>query len=104
MRACVIGANICRTISLCFSQNGAEAPHRLMTSWSGCMSRSIDTSRHAAAAFLFQAEPCEVLLFAPWTDEAISCLPESAAIYISSLVRKQQLARCVRRIMPSPVA
>jgi len=31
---------------------------------------------------------------------AISCRPESADIYIFGLVRKQQIARCVRRMMP----
>ena len=28
-------------ISRCFSQNGAEARHALMTSWSGCINASI---------------------------------------------------------------
>ena len=35
--ACVIGVNIPRIISRCFSQNGAEPFHRFMISWSGCM-------------------------------------------------------------------
>src|SRR5438034_2901095 len=36
-RACVTGANICRMISRCFSQNGAEPRHALIAPWSGCI-------------------------------------------------------------------
>jgi hypothetical protein len=35
----VTGANICRMISRCFSQTGAESRHTLITSWSGCINR-----------------------------------------------------------------
>ena len=40
-RACVTGANICRMISRCFSQNGAESRHAVITSWSGCKPRQV---------------------------------------------------------------
>ena len=48
-RACVTGANICRMISRCFSQKGAESRHAFTTSGSGCINRSIPTGRLAAS-------------------------------------------------------
>ena len=62
-RACVTGANICRMISRCFSQNGAESRHTLINSWSGCINRSIPGWLTGKAEVIQVGEKCSCVHF-----------------------------------------
>jgi hypothetical protein len=59
----VTGANICRMISRCFSQNGAEPVHVLITCWSVCTCRSIPI---AASGRVYLG--AEIFLWVDWAS------------------------------------